>query len=84
MRVVGGGVCGVGWGRGVLGGRWGLVVVMVMVGGRVLLDLAVLGVVAVQLGLSWVDALCRVVEVGWVGLVGDEGGVTGSLVHYWS
>ena len=70
-------VRGVCWVLVVLCVRWGVVVVMVMVGGRVLLHLAVLGVVAVQLCLSRVDALCRVVEVGWVGLVGDEGGVTG-------
>lgn len=53
----------------------GVVVVMVVVGRGVLLGLDVLGVVTVELGLCY--GLCCVMEVGRVGLVGDEGGVTG-------
>ena len=55
----------------------GVVVVVVVVRRRVLWDLAVVGVVAMVLGLRWVCYLCCVVQVGRVGLVGYECGVTG-------
>lgn len=55
----------------------GVVVVVVVVRRRVLWDLAVVGVVAVVLGLRWVCYLCCVVQVGRVGLVGYECGLTG-------
>lgn len=58
-----------------VGGR--VVVVVVVVRRRVLRDLAVLGMVTVELGLPRVCYLCCVVQVGRVGLVGYEGGVTG-------
>lgn len=54
-----------------------VVVVVVVVGRRVLRHLAVVGVVAVELSLHRVRHLCCVVQVGGVGLVGDEGGVAG-------
>lgn len=57
-----------------------VVVVVVVVGRRVLGHLAVVGVVAVELSLHRVHHLCRVVQVGGVGLVGDEGGVAGGRV----
>lgn len=50
----------------------GVVMVVVVVGRGVLLDVAVLGVV--ELGLGYL--LGCVVEVGRMGRVGDEGGVT--------
>lgn len=50
----------------------GVVVVVVVVGRRVLRHLAVVGVVAVVLGLHCVCYLCCVVQVGRVGLVGYE------------
>lgn len=55
----------------------GVVVVVVVVRRRVLWDLAVLGMVTVVLGLNCVFYLCCVVQVGRVGLVGYESGVTG-------
>lgn len=55
----------------------GVVVVVVVVRRRVLWDLAELGMVTVELGLHCVCYLCCVVQVGWVGLVGYESGVTG-------
>lgn len=58
-----------------VGGR--VVVVVMVVGRRVLRDLAVVGMVSVVLGLHRVCDLCCVVQVGRVGLVGDEGRVTG-------
>ena len=53
-----------------------VVVVVVVVRRRVLWDLAVVGVVTVELGLHCVCYLCCVVQVGRVGLVGYESGVT--------
>lgn len=55
----------------------GVVVVVVVIRRGVLWDLAVLGMVAVVLGLCCVYRLCCVVQVGRVGLVGYESGVTG-------
>lgn len=57
--------------------RGRVVVVVVVVGRRVLRHLAVVRVVAVELGLHRVRHLCCVVQVGRVGLVGDEGGLAG-------
>lgn len=61
-------------------GRW-VVVVVVVVGRRVLRHLAVVGVVAVELSLHCVRHLCCVVQVGRVGLVGDESGVPSGRAH---
>lgn len=58
-----------------VGGR--VVVVVVVVGRRVLRDLAVVGMVTVVRGLHRVRDLCCVVQVSRVGLVGDEGRVAG-------
>lgn len=55
-------------------------VVVVVVRRRVLWDLAVLGMVTLVLGRHSM-CLCCVVEVGWVGLVGYEGGLTGLRVR---
>lgn len=55
----------------------GVVVVVVVVRRWILRDLAVLGVVTVELGLHCVCYLCCVVQVGRVGLVGYESGLTG-------
>lgn len=57
--------------------RGRVVVVVVVVGRRVLRDLAVVGMVTVVWGLHRVRDLCCVVQVGRVGLVGDEGRVAG-------
>lgn len=54
----------------------GVVVVMVVVRRRVLWDFAVLGMVTMELGLHCVRYLCCVVQVGRVGLVGYESGLT--------
>lgn len=54
----------------------GVVMVVVVVRRRVLWDLAVLGMVTVELGLHCVCYLCCVVQVGRVGLVGYESGLT--------
>lgn len=55
----------------------GVVVVVVVVRWRVLWDLwAVVGMVTVELGLHAMCYLCCVVQVGRVGLVGYESGVT--------
>lgn len=62
-----------------VGGR--VVVVVVVVRRRVLRDLAVLGMVAVVLDLHYVCCLCGVVQVGRVGLVGYEGGLTGGSIR---
>lgn len=56
-----------------------VVVVVVVVRRRVLRDLAVLGMVAVE--LHCVCYLCCVVQVGRVGLVGYEGGLTAGRVE---
>lgn len=68
-------VRGVGRVQVVLRVRRRVVVVVVVVRRGVLRGRTVLGVVAVVLGLHHVCCLCRVVQVGRMGLVRYEGGV---------
>lgn len=54
-----------------------MVVVVVVIRWWILWDLTVLGMVTVELGLHCVCYLCRVVQVGWMGLVRYQCGMAG-------